>query len=143
MDGRGCALSTPETSTNRRDPWRNLPPECRLYPDSPGFHTVIRDSLGDVVRVVTRPDAGPREAILVDCIESAASIVAARRLYPSHPVIGVLAREDAGRILEILAGGADGVITLAETPDTWRQCLHVVLGGGRWPEGSVGARAWG
>ena len=136
-------MSTPETSAIRGDPWQDLPPECRLYPDSPGFHVVVRDALGDVARVVTRPDAGPREAILVDCIESAASIHAARRLYPSHPVIGVLARDDARRNVEILAGGADGVITLAETPDAWRQCLHVVLTGGRWPEGRVGARAPG
>lgn len=136
-------MSTAETSAIRRVAGRDSPPECRLYPDSPGFHTVIRDFLGDVARVVTRPDAGPREAILVDCIESATRIRAARRLYPSHPVIGVLALEDAERIVEVLAGGADGVITLAGTPDTWRQCLHVVLGGGRWLEGSVGGRVGG
>lgn len=114
------------------DPWRDLPPECRLYPDSPWFHKVVRDYLGDTVRVVRRPDAGPREAILVDCVQSSAGINSARRLYPSHPVVGVLAREDVGRILEILEGGADGVISLMDPPDRWRQCLHVVLGGGRW-----------
>jgi DNA-binding NarL/FixJ family response regulator len=125
-------LDTNENSASATDPWRDSQPECRLYPDSPWFQKLIRDCLGDAVRIVGRPDAGPREAILVDCIETANGISAARRLYPSHAVVGVLAREDAGRILEILAGGADGVIALTDPPETWRQCLHVVLGGGRW-----------
>lgn len=125
-------MSSTENTAVGSDPWRDAQPECRLYPDSQGFQKLIRDYLADSVRIVSRPDAGPREAILVDCIESATGINAARRLYPSHAVVGVLAREDAGRILEILAGGADGVISLTDPPDTWRQCLHVVLGGGRW-----------
>lgn len=125
-------MSTNEFSTAAADPWPDCQPECRLYPDSPWFQKVIRDYLGDAVRIVERPDAGPREAILVDCIESSNGINAARRLYPAHAVVGVLAREDAGRILEILAAAADGVIALTDPPDSWRRCLHVVLGGGRW-----------
>lgn len=125
-------MNTNENSAGMVDPWRDSQPECRLYPDSQWFQKLIRDYLGDAVHIVARPDAGPREAILVDCIESANGITAARRLYPSHAVVGVLAREDAARILEVLGGGADGVIALTDPPDTWRQCLHVVLGGGRW-----------
>lgn len=125
-------MSSTENPAVGPDPWRDSQPECRLYPDSQVFQKLIRGYLADAVRMVSRPDAGPREAILVDCIESTTGINAARRLYPSHAVVGVLAHEDAGRILEILAGGADGVISLTDPPDTWRQCLHVVLGGGRW-----------
>jgi DNA-binding NarL/FixJ family response regulator len=44
----------------------------------------------------------------------------------------VLETFDPGRIIEALASGADGVIALSDPPDVWHECLHVVLGGGRW-----------
>jgi DNA-binding NarL/FixJ family response regulator len=106
--------------------------EVRVYPESPWFQAAVRRSAGKVLRLVTRPDAGPRETILVNCVESAAAVVSARRLYPSHPILAVLAGADSGRIREVLARGADGVITLDDPPDRWRQSLHVLLGGGRW-----------
>jgi hypothetical protein len=114
------------------DPWLDAPPDCRIYPQSPWFRKVLSDYLGEAVQFSDRPDAGPREAVLVDCIESSTNIVVARKRYPSQPLVGVLAREDAARILEILTLGADGVLVLTDAPAAWRECLHVVRGGGRW-----------
>jgi len=125
-------VSTPDDSPIGTDPWRDAQPECRVYSESHWFQKLLRDYLGDTVRFVGRPDAGPREAILVDCVESSASVNGARELYPSQPLVGVLAREDAARILDILCSGADGVILLTDAPAVWRECLHVVGGGGRW-----------
>ena len=128
-------MSTVETSVIGAGPWRDSTPQCRVYRDSPWFRQRLLDSLGDAISLATRPDAGPHEAILVDCIESSAQLGAARRIYPSHPVVGVLGREDAARVAEVLAGGADGVISFADPPETWRRCLQVVIGGGRWRGG--------
>jgi hypothetical protein len=41
-------------------------------------------------------------------------------------------RFEAARMVELLACGADGAIALDDPPESWRDCLHVVLGGGRW-----------
>jgi hypothetical protein len=46
--------------------------------------------------------------------------------------VAVLGEPDSVRIIEALANGADGVIALTDAPSAWRECLHVVLGGGRW-----------
>jgi DNA-binding NarL/FixJ family response regulator len=59
-------------------------------------------------------------------------VVSARRLYPSHPILAVLAGADAARVQEVLTHGADGAITLDDPPDLWRKSLQVLLGGGRW-----------
>lgn len=125
-------MSTPDDSPVGTDPWRDAQPECRVYPDSQWFQKLLRDYLGETVHFVGRTDAAPREAILVDCVESSANVSAARARYPSQPLVGVLAREDAARILDILSSGADGVISLTDAPATWRECLHVVSGGGQW-----------
>ena len=113
-------------------PWRESPPECRLCPSTPEFHELVQDRVGDAIPIVDRPDAGPRETIVVECLESVSGITRARRLYPSHAIVGVLAREDSDRRLEVMAAGADGVVALTDPPDLWRQCLRRVLGGGRW-----------
>lgn len=125
-------MSTSADSSVGKDPWQDLPPECRIYPEAQWFLKLLKDYLGDIVRFVDRPDARPREVVLVECIESMNNINDARKRYPSHAVVGVVGGEDAARILEILASGADGVIAMTETPNEWRECLHVVLGGGRW-----------
>jgi hypothetical protein len=125
-------VSTRDDGPVGTDPWLDAQPECRVYPESQWFQKLLRDYLGESVHFVGRPDAGPREAVLVDCVESVAHVRAARERYPSQPLVGVLAREDAARILEILSSGADGVILLTDAPTVWRECLHVVGGGGRW-----------
>ena len=125
-------VDTPENTAAGTDPWRDAQPECRVYPESLWFQKLLRDFLGDTVRFAGRPAAGEREAILVDCIESTDGIRAARQLYPSYPLVGVLPQTETARIIEVLANNADGVIALTDPPLVWRECLHVVLGGGRW-----------
>jgi len=125
-------VDTLENTATGMDPWRDTQPECRVFPESQWFQKVLRDFLGDGVRFVGKPDAADRAAILVDCTESAEAIRAARQAYPSSPLVGVLPQTDTARIIEALAKGADGVIALTDLPSVWRDCLNVVLGGGRW-----------
>jgi hypothetical protein len=47
-------------------------------------------------------------------------------------LVGVLPRHDAGLIIAALAQGAAGVIALTDPPEAWRECVLVVMGGGRW-----------
>jgi hypothetical protein len=114
------------------DPWNESTPRCRVAPDSPRFRQLLEDRLGESVQLLGTEPSGPREAVLVDCIDTAAALGLARQQFPSLPRVGVIAAPDAARIIEALASGADGVIALTDPVDGWRECLHVVLGGGRW-----------
>lgn len=125
-------VETSENTGSGMDPWQGAPPGCRVFPEARWFVKVLRDFLGDAVRLIDTPDTGEREAILVDCTESGDAIRAARQRYPSRPLVGVLPQTDTARIIDALATGADGVIALTDPPHLWRECLHVVLGGGRW-----------
>jgi len=125
-------VESPENTATGMDPWRDAQPECRVYPEALWFQKLLKDFLGEAVRFVAGPGAGEREAILVDCTESAEGIRAARDHYPTRPVVGVLPHTDPARIIEVLAKSADGVIAMTDPPGVWRECLHVVLGGGRW-----------
>lgn len=114
------------------DPWRNDLPVCRVHPESARVRRHVEGALAGLLRLAQGPETGPREAVLVDCIESVFGLVEARQRHASRPLVGVLATFDPGRIIEALASGADGVIALSDPPEVWRECLHVVLGGGRW-----------
>lgn len=114
------------------DPWRNDLPACRLYPESARIRRHVEGPLTGLLRLARDGDAATREAVLVDCIDSIAGLVDARQHHASRPLVGVLESFDPGRVIEALASGADGVIALNDPPDVWRECLHVVLGGGRW-----------
>jgi DNA-binding NarL/FixJ family response regulator len=56
-------------------------------------------------------------------------------MFPRQPIVAVVADSDTGRIIETLTRGPDGVIAMTDPPRAWRECLHVVLGGGRWVGG--------
>jgi hypothetical protein len=87
---------------------------------------------GGRITLLEHEPAGEREAVLVDCRHSADMLAAARQRFARRPMVGVLPRFDAARMVELLAHGADGAIALDDAPQAWRDCLHVVLGGGRW-----------
>jgi len=125
-------MSNPITPLPLVDPWRDAPPVCRVYSSQQTFRKLLSTYLGDAVRFTESPELGPREALLVDCTESADTVREARGKFPSHPAVAVLGEPDSVRIIEALANGADGVIALTDAPSAWRECLHVVLGGGRW-----------
>lgn len=114
------------------NPWHDKGPQCRLFPGDRRFRTLLEDLLGDGLQLQDGDAPHPREPVLVDCLDSPEAIVSARLLYPHQPLVGVLPRHDAGLIIAALAQGAAGVIALTDPPDAWRECVLVVMGGGRW-----------
>ena len=87
---------------------------------------------GGAVQLTDSPEKGAREGLLVDCTASMDSLALANEMFPTHPIVAVVGEIDAPNIMEALARGADGVIALKDPPEMWRECVHVVLGGGRW-----------
>lgn len=114
------------------DPWRDVPPVCRVYSGYAPFRKLLEAYLGGAVKLTDSPERGAREGLLVDCTASMDTLRLASEKFPTHPTIAVLSETDAPSIMESLAAGADGVIALKDPPETWRECVHVVLGGGRW-----------
>ncbi len=114
------------------NPWPDKGPQCHFFPADQRFRTLLADLLGDGLQLQDGDSPTPREPVLVDCLDSHEAIVSARLLYPHQPLIGVLPRHDAELIIAALAQGAAGVISLTDPPDAWRECVLVVMGGGRW-----------
>jgi hypothetical protein len=85
-----------------------------------------------VVTLTDSPERGVREALLVDCTESMDTLTVATAKFPDHPIVAVLSETDTMSAMEALARGADGVIALRDPPEMWRECMNVILGGGRW-----------
>jgi hypothetical protein len=118
--------------TQHRDPWRDNLPRCHVHSDSPHFHEQLASLLAGQVEILEEAPTGARAAVLVDCRMDPSELAVARDRYASLPMVGVVATPEAGPIIEALACGADGVIALTDSLKSWRECLHVVLGGGRW-----------
>jgi hypothetical protein len=115
-----------------RDPWRDNLPNCHVHSDSPHFHEQLKGMLAGEVEILAPGATAARAAVLVDCRMDASDLAVARERFPARPLVGVVATPEAGPIIEALASGADGVIALTDNLKSWRECLHVVLGGGRW-----------
>ena len=114
------------------DPWRDAPPICRVYSGYAPFRKLLEAYLGGAVTLTDSPERGMREGLLVDCTESMDTLSLATAKFPDHPIIAVLSDSNTEGSMEALTRGADGVISLKDPPDMWRECVHVVLGGGRW-----------
>lgn len=114
------------------DPWRDAPPVCRVYSAYAPFRKLLDAYLGGAVQLTDSPEKGAREGLLVDCTASMDTLALANEMFPTHPIVAVVGETDAPNIMEALARGADGVIALKDPPEMWRECVHVVLGGGRW-----------
>jgi DNA-binding NarL/FixJ family response regulator len=125
-------LRNPEDVLPASDPWRDDAPVVRIYTGHALFRRTLAGYLGDAVQFTEAPEPLPREALLDDCTEGMGKMPEARRRFPTHPVVAVLGGSDPAQIIEALASGADGVIGMTDPPTTWRECLNVVLGGGRW-----------
>jgi DNA-binding NarL/FixJ family response regulator len=117
------------------DPWREDLPVCRVYSHSPRFRQQLEGYVGDVVRFTTAREKEPREALIVDCTVSMDIVRTARAQFPTHPMMAVTPDSDTSQIIEALARGVDGVISLGDPPSAWREGLNVILGGGRWVGG--------
>lgn len=113
-------------------PWPDQGAQCRIFPADQRFRTLLEDLLGEALQLRVGNPPDPRETVLVDCLDSHEAIASARLLYPRQPLVGVLPRHDAGLIISALAQGAAGVIALTDPPNAWRECVLVVMGGGRW-----------
>ena len=120
------------TRPQHRDPWRDILPSCYVHSDAQHFHDQMRSLLAGQVEFLEPGSSAPRTAVLVDCRMDANELAVARDRFPKLPLVGVVATPEAGPIIEALACGADGVIALTDNLTSWRECLHVVLGGGRW-----------
>lgn len=127
--------NSPSSGASPADPWQDSRPHCRVHSDSPLFRSVLEDAIGGTVTLLESEPCGARETVLVDCRRPGDDLARARNRFPRLPLVGVLAQSEASRMVELLAGGADGVMVLGDPPATWRECLHVVLGGGRWVGG--------
>lgn len=114
------------------DPWRDAPPVCRVYSGYAPFRKLLEAYLGGAVKLTDSPERGTREGLLVDCTESMDTLTLATEKFPKHPIIAVLSESDTSGSMEALTRGADGVIALRDPPGMWRECVNVVLGGGRW-----------
>jgi hypothetical protein len=128
---RTTAVENRET-TVPADPWRDAPPVCRVYSAYAPFRKLLESYLGSAVKLTDSPQRGAREGLLVDCTGTLDALSLATQKFPEHPIIAVLSDTDAASAIGALSSGADGVIALTDPPDMWRECAHVVLGGGRW-----------
>jgi hypothetical protein len=114
------------------DPWRDAPPVCRVYSAYAPFRKLLEAYLGGAVKITDSPERGVREGLLVDCTESMDTLTVATQKFTEHPIVAVLSETDTMGAMDALARGADGVISLRDPPTMWRECMNVVLGGGRW-----------
>jgi hypothetical protein len=114
------------------DPWADSKPRCRVHSDAQGFRALVTAAAAGGVILLDNEPAGEREAVLVDCRHAADALAVARHRFARRPLVGIVARFEAARMVELLAQGADGAIALDDPPESWRDCLLVVLGGGRW-----------
>jgi hypothetical protein len=124
-------VSNPDSKVSI-DPWRDAPPVCRVYSGYAPFRKLLEAYLGDTLKLTDSPERSEREGLLVDCTESMDTLTIATQKFPDHPIVAVLSETEAVGAMEALARGADGVIALRDPPTMWRECLNVVLGGGRW-----------
>ena len=123
------------TSTNGHpvaDPWADSQPKCRVHSDAPAFRALLEAATGGRVTLLADDEPAEREVVLVDCRHGTDMLAPARQRFPARPVVGIVPRFEAARMVELIAHGADGALALHDPPESWREALHVVLGGGRW-----------
>lgn len=127
----GLAMNNAPSAPGERSPYPDDCPACSTFPRDVGFRDRLREILGDAL-LVREQAPGPREAVLVDCLDSTDATKQARSACCGHPLVSVLREHDPAQIIAALAQGAAGVLALTDPPASWRECLRVVMGGGRW-----------
>lgn len=131
-------LSTLETIGKERTEavhqgvWADKQPRCTVYPPETPLFALVRDLVGRCLRIGNVATDGERYAVVVDCLDSTADLAGARKAHPGRPVVAVVARPDSAEAMAALSADADGIICLIDPAATWRDCVNVVLGGGRW-----------
>ncbi len=121
--------------SGRPDPYADKLPHCTPYPAQSPLAKLLPDLVGTCLTVDAADRLPDRYAVVVDCLHTSRNIEPARVRHPCRPVIAVVARPDADEVLSALAANAEGIVCLSDPPATWRDCVNVVLGGGRWFDG--------
>jgi hypothetical protein len=117
------------------DPYADKLPHCTAFPPHAPLSELLRDLVGNCLSVDEDDTVPERYAVVVDCLHSAKNVPLARARYPGRPIIAVVARPDAVQVFEALSTNAEGIVCLTDPAATWRDCVNVVLGGGRWLDG--------
>lgn len=112
--------------------FRNKQPHCTAFPASGPLADLVRDLVGKCLSVDSEPEAPEKFAVVVDCLRGVRALRLAREAHPGRPLVAVVARPDATEVFGALTEGVDGVICLTDPAFAWRDCVNVVLGGGRW-----------
>lgn len=128
-------MSVSELRRGHPDPYADKMPHCTAYPAQSPLGDLLRDLVGSCLAIDEDGQAPERYAVMVDCLTSARNIALARDRHPGRPVVAVVARPDANEMFGALAANAEGVVCLSDPAATWRDCVNVVLGGGRWFDG--------
>ena len=115
-----------------RGSWAEKNPLCIVYPAGKGLVSLIRDLVGRSVKIVDAAICDDRYAVIVDCLESTAEIQGARESHLGQPLVAVVPRSDSPQAMAALGADVNGIICLTDPAATWRDCVNVVLGGGRW-----------
>jgi hypothetical protein len=114
------------------DPWTDKLPRCIVYPQDASLGALLRDLVGNRILVAEDARSELPYAVVLNCLESVDTVRPARKDHPGRPLVAVVGRPDAVQALEALAEDVDGIVCLTDPATTWRDCLNVVLGGGRW-----------
>jgi hypothetical protein len=116
----------------KRANWADKQPRCVIYPPGTALVGLVRDLVGRSLTIDDSDADGERYAVVVDCLESASDIREAREVHLGRPLVAVVSKPDSPQAMAALAADVDGVISLTDSAATWRDCINVVLGGGRW-----------
>lgn len=119
----------------RPDPYADKMPHCTAYPPEAPLAQLLPDLVGACLAVDGPQQVPDRYAVVVDCLHTSRNIDLARLHHPCRPIIAVVSRPDADEVLTALAANAEGIVCLSDPPVIWRDCVNVVLGGGRWFDG--------
>ena len=123
-----------ELSGSETNLWAEFSPPCALYPQTERLAALVRELSADKVTVLPGKGSDPSAAfiVLVNCLDSVDALALARAEHPGRPLVALVAGAESPHVVGALAAGASGIITLADDPPMWRDCMNVVLGGGRW-----------
>lgn len=117
------------------DPYADRLPHCTAFPADTPLADLLPDLVGTCLAVDDDQHLPERYVVVVDCLHSARNIAPARLRFPGRPIVAAVARPDADQVCDALRENAEGIVCLGDPAVAWRDCVNVVLGGGRWLDG--------
>jgi hypothetical protein len=128
-------MSETEIPDDLIDSWRGTELRCRIDPPAGDLRRMLDLRLGSRVRWLDETMPRDIEIVVVGGRQSMRRLDDAHAQWPRQPLLAVLADCEAARVIEALAGGADGVIAASDSPAHWFECLNILRGGSRWVGG--------